>query len=170
MGMPLISPRVCNKSLGVNVLALVREGFNHPAAGWGPSPVQPPPGFSRARARSTPQERDLATQPPQLAPCLAKSWPLQAFKSEKICPNAERGVSLIGRGTAEAPRQARWVPRARPAWDHAGFAPRCRFSFPRSPADVPVSEKGLGRGQSSPGTGVLPSQLKPHRNFCPFLG
>lgn len=93
-------------------------------------------------------EWDSTMQPLRLSPCPAKSWSLQAFKSEKISLNAERGVSLIRRGTAEAPRQARWVPRARPGWDHAGFAPRCRFSFPRSPADVPVSDKGLGREQS----------------------
>lgn len=133
---------------------------------WGPSPGVcvcggggSPPSFSRAG------ERDSATQPPRLSPFPAKSRSSQAFKSEKISLNAERGVSLIRRGTAEAPRQARWVPRARPGWDHAGFAPRCRFSFPRSPADVPVAEKGLGGERSSPGTGMLHGQLKSHSDF-----
>lgn len=52
------------------------------AALWGPFPAGTPQLFLAG-------VWDSATQPP------AKSWLLQAFKSEKISLNAERGVSLI---------------------------------------------------------------------------
>lgn len=147
----------------------LKRGSTPPAAFWGPFPGGTPPCFSQGSAAAVGNGIQPRKPCGSLSPCRAKSWPLQAFKSEKISLNAERGVSLIRRGTAEAPRQARWVPRARRGWDHAGFAPRCRFSFPRSPADVPVGDKGLGRERSWPGHGDAPEPKSPGNSF-PFLG